>query len=516
MKIYKNRHDTKYQNVLKERLSIDGPNGLMEKAIKVEVPLVHDNKRYFHCCRFDFVGIAASTFFDSGGEFTKHNVAEQMELIFKNASILNEKGRFVKMRILFVYPYTSYIFSRIQAESTRNRSSMEEPIYIKKLSIVEQVDEKSFLQSTTYRNLMIALEQLQIWAEENNWNSISSPNQVVLRFTPINPGMCSLVLNDTVFYEPYIFAKKKRSSKRLSLNIPIVQVEKDKNLEAYKAAEDHFRYLWSLETTLDCDDATYYQRGVPNSLTHLKQPTKINFRVKAKRLAAKQPESTKRDVDNWQFLVNHIFSRYCLDTAPTPSSESLFIACSWEKEKDERFVPNKLARDLSNWLDTDLGTKIDQPALSVNIMEAATGDFLTRQLYSKLKEATIALVLLTKDITFKEQAPLTKPNVYHELGYLMRQLEPGRMLVVCEDNVYVPSNINDVVRINFPEGKLILCYREILGWLQRILSFSNNELISNALKNIIPRLDKMVEKHLIFVDESNRAKERVSEDRDRL
>lgn len=244
----------------------------------------------------------------------------------------------------------------------------------------------------------------------------------------------------------------------------------------------------------------------------IRPPRQIDFSKKAARLQRRNKHVSEEELNHWRFVVTRILDRFCIDPIPAPSSESLFIACSWEKSKDQRHVPNRSAREVFEYLEEDFGYGIEKPLLEINIMEAATGDFLTRQLYARLQQSTLAIILLTMDISSTTGERFTRPNVYHELGYLMRHLESQRLLVLCEEGVNVPSNIHDLVRVNFPIEKLALCYRDILDWLAHATTFVPKPTIAQACRHHLKRLDLLVEKTWLQADEAEMAKQRLQND----
>lgn len=83
-------------------------------------------------------------------------------------------------------------------------------------------------------------------------------NKVIVRFTPMSPDLCVLIINHTAFCDADLTAKKIRLAKRAASVVPLSQVEGQEDRSAFEGIEDHFRYLWDYDTTLDCEDATYY------------------------------------------------------------------------------------------------------------------------------------------------------------------------------------------------------------------------------------------------------------------
>ena len=157
------------------------------------------------------------------------------------------------------------------------------------------------------------------------------------------------------------------------------------------------------------------------------------------------------------------------------------------KRKRQNTIPNTTAQHLSKMLETDFGSLREDPLLSVNIMQGAAGEFLTAQLYARLQESTLAIVLMTADIKDKSGTLYSKPNVYHELGYLMKHIGRDRVLLVCEEETMIPANVQDLIRVPFTRGKLALAYHEIVQWLNRTCSFGADVTIK-ALEQHAERL----------------------------
>ena len=193
----------------------------------------------------------------------------------------------------------------------------------------------------------------------------------------------------------------------------------------------------------------------------------------------------------------------------------MFIACSWNAGEDGKSTPNHYARELAGWLEEDFGQKRDVPLLSVHVLEAATGESLARQVYARLREATLGITILTGDIIVNE-VKYTKPNVYHELGYLMRHLDWQQILILREGGVYYPSNVGDIVYIDIPPKKLALCYREIVLWLHKQCSFVRDEVAKKALTQHEKRLRDLIVSASLAQPEGDEAIRRIGEDRKQI
>jgi hypothetical protein len=489
MRVFEHRRDEEYLQVLRERLTIDGPNGLLAKAVKIANPIQHEDKIYTRCCRIDFAGVAATNLFDAGHNIVPTSVADCIEELFAKYESLNNKGVFIKLRFLLVYPYCTYAIARMQAELSRNRSSMRHPQYNRDFHLVESVDEDMFKQSSFVRAQTLMLEQLQEWVDRYEWSPLvkkesgESINRAFIRFASVSPNTCVLFVNDTIFTDAYLLAKELRETKRLAHLAPLVQIDKSASPKTFDAFDDHFRYIWDLDQTIYADDATYYQTGKPNTLKLVKPPEKITYENKAAYIKIKAPSFSDVDIQKWRFKVSRVLNRHCTLPAATPSSESLFITCSWEKGKDGRSIPNLYAQELLTVLEIDFGRVRPDPVLSIHIMEGVAGEFLTRQLYARLEESTLGLILMTGDIQGNDGKLYCRPNVYHELGFLMKHIGTDRVIIVREEGIVIPSNIQDVIRVEFSKDKIILCYTEILQWLARTCSFSRSTILEALQKH---------------------------------
>jgi len=513
VKLFENRFDSEYQSYLLDKLAIDN---LLKSSIVMNSPREFRGKSYDRVCRIDFMGLAATTFLDISGTYNPdETIPKQFRNIFDNLSILNEQGIFVKVRFLYTYPFSSSFMSIIQAESSIQRSSIEEPSFSRKFRILDEVDDDKFLGSTTVRNLKNSLELIQEFIGAYELYE-DNPNTMRIRFTPVGVNLCLMLLNHLAFYDPYLFSKENRLSKKLSLSAPVVMVSRAENPEIFLHLEDHFRYLWDLDTTLVCEDATHYDRSNSNSLSRFVPPSQTNYDHKAERLeeiSFRAGETvSEQQVRSWKFKVNHILNRLSFDTKITPNIESVFVACGWEERDDGTSKPNSYAGQLLEWLDNDFGQSSDTPLLSVRIVKAISGDSLASQIYAHLEEATLGIVILTKDIESKDGAYYTKPNVYHELGFLMKQLEPGRAVVLRENNVIVPSNISDSVYIGFSAQKLILCYREIVLWLNKNCALTNTDVIIEILQRHKKRVENYIIEKQLTQKEGAEARRRIGED----
>jgi hypothetical protein len=495
MKIFSSRFDHEYLSFLESELSIEH---LLTSSFKIFPHRKRGGKKFDKHCRIDFMGLAATTLLDIGCNFSPNNtVPKQFEKLMKNVKKLNDEGIFVKIRFLFSYPFSMSFLSLIQAETTTYRASIEAPAFLRDFRIIDEIDDETFSSSSTVQNQRNGLEHLQQLIDTYHWDDDDSPNTVRVRFTPIDVNYCMLILNDSIFYDPYLYSKTSRMSKKLALCAPVVSIQKGQDEITFKNFEDHFRYLWDLDTTLVCNDATHYVPGVPNTLRRIKSPNQVTYdhkadRIRELRFEQSKLESTDEEIRSWKFRVRNILHRFSSNTKPAPNIESVFIACSWREGLDGRSSPNEYAKQLASWLENDFGYKRDIPLMTTHILEAAAGGSLANQIYARLREATMAIVILTSDIKGESGIFYSKPNIYHELGYLMRQIDSNRLVIIRENDAHLPTNISDIVHIDLASKKLALCYREIVLWIKDNCFLTNTKSIKYSLEIHNDRLKEMI------------------------
>ena len=508
MRIFKSRTIKEYNSYIKKLLSLETAQ---KNALKISKPKIIEDKEYKYCIRIDFLGQVASTLFDVGGLRVKYNVFDELRKLADRTTELNSKGYFIKIRLLLEYPYSVSSYSRIQSESSSERSSVKEPIYNRGFKIVEQVDQSIFGSSSFISTQSNILSIIQSFADElqekHNWNERDSPNSIRVRFTPISPGMCCLFINNKLFFDVYLYAKETRYHTTSILCSPVVEIS-FKEKYTFKAYEDHFRYLWDLDVTLDCQDATKYAKNRPRSLSKIIPPQQIDYESKAKKILENDSKLTTSEAIKWKNSARRILNRYTADLSPNPASESIFVTCSWTKGEDGTSAPNKYAEYLAATLQKDFTTSMNTPLISVRIMQAVPAEFLSAQLYINLEDSTLAIILLTKDIQSTDGNYYSKPNVYHELGYLMKHLGRDKITILSEKGVIIPSNIQDIPRFEFETDKIELIYLDLIKQLENITYFDKYilESVSHSHTN---RLFKCFKKGTIAKKEFEYAKNRI-------
>ena len=425
----------------------------IETAKGNALPIAKEKDRngitYTKCIRIDFIGIACTRLFDVVYFQETYN---QLVNIIENVEKLNKEGCFVKIRMLLEYPYSVSAYTRIQAEHAVKRASITEREFSRGVSLNNiQIDDEIFLGSayvTNQKRMLVQIQELLDTLPITLWNNKDALNSFTIRFSPIQTYMRCLIINNDLFYDVYTLAKEKSKENRCKQFCPIVHLTHQADNSTFLAFEDHFRYIWDLDVTMDCEDATDYKRGKSESLSKIKSPSKVKYTAKLQRLQTQLPDVPKKDFKVWQSRITDIMKRFCSNLSPTPASETIFISCSWEKKE-----PKKSARELYSALYDDLCENIETPISSVIILQAALSESLAHELYRNMEDATIGIIILTRDIESKEGRFFSKPNVYHELGYMMKHLTREKMMILAEEGVEIPSNIHDIIRLPFETDK---------------------------------------------------------------
>jgi predicted nucleotide-binding protein len=113
--------------------------------------------------------------------------------------------------------------------------------------------------------------------------------------------------------------------------------------------------------------------------------------------------------------------------------------------------------------------------LQVRMVRRKYGSRIFDKIYSNLQDSTLGIVILTKDVEGKNDKFYAKPNIYHELGFLMGALhhlntkELSKVLILKEEGVEVPSNVPDYdsVRVGSRHRLCGLDIHEVASALQR-------------------------------------------------
>jgi hypothetical protein len=451
MKTYRSRNDSSYRKKILQKLSLDN---LMSSAILIN----KDYDKSKKIIRIDFFGLSATLLLDIGKNFTDGSVAKAFQDIFHNMTELNKQGIFFKVRFLFSYMYSDFAYSLIEAEKTHNRAAINETTHVINFESDNNLSDADFFSSSTFRNQNNSLKQIQKLTEMFDFG-VNTQNKLVVRFSCLPINYCGLIINDFATFDAYCYSKKEKASESLSYSMPVTTIDKSTDSVFYDELDDHFRYLWNHESTLFCEDATYFDKNKTNSLTELKRPNEISLEAKANRIneimGFYKREISDISLNSWKFRVKNKILANSRVPQIFPSKESLFIACCWEQQGDNLFKPNHIAQEFHDLIIESFGknTKVLTPLL----VEPSPGSQLPEKIYSQLKQSTLALIILTNDIELKNGGYLSSQNVIHELGFMMKHLNArrtGRVLILKERGCQIPSNVSDLEYVEFEKIKI--------------------------------------------------------------
>ena len=483
---YRNRYDPKYRQRIIDTFSGDLKK-LKESAILLKSPETIDGVTYDKLITIDYLGISPSILFDKGGNYSDKNVETSKAFyhFLERIPYLNQEGYKIRFRILMSYPYSDNALTRMRSENDKDRSSTakDEQTYQRNFRLVKDIDEKNFFGSNFYKNQQDSLQKIQELIKTSSVDSEDGPSSIRVRFTPIGSSICMLMINDTFYFDPYLLSKQYKDKNSLQVGLPLTVVTKNDNLEEYLSLEDQFRYLWTLDITLYCEDATNFDRKNITGLDIILAPGEITFDSKERRLinAMKDDNKTTPNDDElalWRFKLHNLLRVSTQGISRPQEQESIFITCSWSEDKEG---PNQFAINLKNWLEKDFKMDNGESCLKVRLVKARPGKSLSDDIYNNLNSASLACIIMARDYTYEGKG-YCKPNIYHELGYLMKQLDgTKRFGILAEDGVVIPSNISDKVRIgDFNKNNFSKIYLKVLEWFDESNIFINKNYIRRA------------------------------------
>lgn len=485
MKIFKTRKNIAYKKEIFKKITIDS-------LMKTSQDNFFDNSNYAKLITIDFFGLSSTTLLDVGNSFTDGSIARAFEKIFKEMKKLNNKGYIFRIRFLFSYLYSDFAFNIIEAEKTQNRAAINDSVQIINFESDNDITEAEFYSSSTFRNQYNSLKQIQKITEKYNC-CVEIPNKLAVRFTTIPINFCGFVINDFASFDAYSFSKKEKESELLSYSMPVIVLNKEKDNALFEEIEDHFRYLWNHETTLYCEDATRFDKNKSNSLTLIKKPEEINLTSKIQKIKDVL-DIYGKDYSNssskaWEFRVRKKIMVNSRINQNFPSKETVFIACCWEEQEDRQYIPNKIAKEYNDLIYECFN---ETNTLTPLLVYPNPGSQMTEKIYSHLNQATLAIIVLTKDIESKEGDFYASQNVIHELGFMMNHLnakQTGRLLILKEKNLKLPSNVSDFEHIEFEKNKSNLLFIDIIQWLYQKCGILTIKDIKNSFEIVKSHLN---------------------------
>lgn len=285
--VYPNRFHRDYLGFLEEQLS---PDNLKKNALFKEKKT--EEGKFERCISIDFCGLAATTLFSSSiahevpnfAETTskRSDIAEAFRTLLKKETLaeLNTEGYYVRVRFCFAYLYADYPVCLMKAEKNEIWDNLIDAsnyqYYISKPLNTGEFN-GSHIRIAQNDSLTHILHIIQ----DNDKLIITGgahvqANTLQVRFSTIPSGICVLIINNTAFCDPYMYAKLDHD-RHLRLNYPVLVLD-EKNLEmkdAYISIQKHFKYLWKHDLTLFCSDATNFKSDYKEGLLELLSPEQI-------------------------------------------------------------------------------------------------------------------------------------------------------------------------------------------------------------------------------------------------
>ncbi|MEO5690100.1 MAG: nucleotide-binding protein [Burkholderiaceae bacterium] len=98
-------------------------------------------------------------------------------------------------------------------------------------------------------------------------------------------------------------------------------------------------------------------------------------------------------------------------------------------------------------VEKDLGLRSIELAQEVN-----AGQTIIEKLFANADKCDSAVVVWTGDDRDEKGTPMARENVMHEIGFFQGKYGRGRVILLHEDGVNVPTNLSGLVYSPFPKG----------------------------------------------------------------
>jgi hypothetical protein len=424
----------------------------------------------------EYIGMSGSVLLDKQKIYAPNSQYARLRELIESVKELNEDGIALQMKLLFQYPYSLAGQNRILAESWEYRTFIGEAnnTLRNEAQLAPPLSDHDIQPSLFMRNQQYCLQNLK---DLNDLIDPSSPNKIDIRFASISTLIGGLRINNLFFYDPYHYGRRKYEDACAVSQTPIVMVNGQRNQTAYLALCNHFQYIWECDSTLDYADVAYKERG--KRLIFIKKPEKISTTAKIERL-----QHTVSSPIDWEARSRHLYrlvNSICPLVPPVDRPEVGFLAAAWEQKSDSSHGPCEPALMLEEEFKRGF-EKVDD--IQVAVLRSELGSSLTHSLFDLMSASTFGIVVLTKEIVEK----ICTPNVYIELGYLLRKNKWSRTFIVAERGVEFPSDIQGFTFLPFnrtrpqSQDEMRRIYRELLLSMKRVGIISK------------PTLDKLVQR----------------------
>lgn len=450
--VFNSRDSEDYNRVLSELLSLETKSnsrfpGLLDSAQPIQRNLAerfrksHSAVDIERVISIDLIGMTGTVLLDRDGRYTSTSHFLAFRELAQQVAELNRNGIAVRVRFLFQYPYSLAGQNRILAEGWKNRTMIGdgEDSLRDEARLAPHLTEADIQRSQllTVQRYCIETFQHLFKVEASGVDESESVNRFTMRFACVSTLHCGLRINSRFFCDPYHYGRE-RGRDTCAFNLtPITMLTSGtpESGPAYDSFCNHFRYIWECDSTLEFSDVI--DQTLEISPVSVKRPGKVRHENKALRLrSSRSLEQDVQDPSYWESYQKNllrIVDRICPIVGRVDFPEVGFLAAAWE-ERDGVSALCEPASLLDDYFRQDFGSRDD---VRVTVLRGEMGQLLSQELFQSLEASTFGIAVLTKDILEK----FSKPNVYIELGYLLRHNGPDRTFVIAESGVEIGSDL---------------------------------------------------------------------------
>jgi hypothetical protein len=453
-RVFDTRESEEYQRILSKVLSIKRSSStIYPDLIKSSYPLSRKaadkvtqghGSKIKRVINIDYIGMAATVLLDREGRYTRNAHYDRLYELLSSLDKLNKRGIAVIIRLLLQYPYSLAGQNRILSEIWDNRAFMGEASGRDETKLAPVLSLQLIGNSALLRAQQDCLENFQ---HLRDLFETDGPNRVETRFAFVSTLICGLRVNNLFFYDPYHYGRQRGKNTCAYTSNPVVMIDgSSKDCVAYKAFCNHFRVVWECDSTLPYQDVAEKPEGTTTVI--IKKPENLDTSNKINRLKKLRSKSNPLEKERAGQL-HRLVNKLCPIIKRVDAPEFGFLAAAWEKKKDGSTGPCVPALILEEMFDEGFKSLGRRRKVRVTVLQSTLGSSVSRALFNLMNESTFSIILLTKEIEGK----YCKPNVYIELGYLLRENKEGRAFIVVEDGTDFPADVRDITITHFRRRK---------------------------------------------------------------
>lgn len=299
--IYSNRFSPSYLHDL--ALHLQDIEHLKKTALYEEKEI--GGVTYTRCISIDFCGISASTLLFpnldhpdvDGIKPNRREVAKAFRDLFDQDLLLTLNGEksdtnadknkerfYLRVRFCFSYLYSDYPICLMKAEQ-KNVWKFQGDKPVDDFWVNKPLNNGELNNATIKDSQEHSLKGIIDILKDNEDLIIlggqeKKTNTIQVRFSVIPSPVCTLIINDTAYCDPYLYDKVK-DDKQLSLVYPVnvfkaaINHPANENSKAFDGIRRHFNYLWRHDLTLFCSDATKFSPSYLDGLSEILPPNLV-------------------------------------------------------------------------------------------------------------------------------------------------------------------------------------------------------------------------------------------------